>query len=478
MSDVDVIWDGVLGVVRGELTTPVFKTWFEHARAVSVDAEGVFVIGVQNDFAREWFESRYSSLIRSAVEQVTGEALEIRVVVDRDAAPKEGDGSAGSDAGQADAPPAGDVGAADAGAIELTIEVSEEKRVKEASEGAFSSKYTFDTFVTGESNRFACTAALAVAEAPGLSYNPLFIYGGAGLGKTHLLQAIGHYVTRHYPHKKVVYVSTEQFTNDFINSIRDRDSNRIEGFRRRYRDNDVLLVDDVQFLKGKEGIQEEFFHTFNTLQQHGKAVVLSSDRPPKDIATLEDRLRSRFSMGLITDIQPPDLETRIAILRRKVDTDGLEIPDDVLEYAASRISSNVRELEGALTRIAAYGSLSRHTIDLDLAKGVLQDAFPERSTRPISIATIQREVCKFYSITQAELVGSKRSQSIVYPRQIAMYLARELTDLSLPKIGDAFGGRDHTTVMHATAKIKKMMNAQREVYNQIQSLTNLIRQQS
>jgi chromosomal replication initiator protein len=467
MSDVNVIWDGVLDVVRGELTTPVFKTWFEHARAVSVDAEGTFVIGVQNDFAREWFESRYSSLIRSAVEQVTGETLVIRVIVDRD-----------TPSATAEELQLAEEAAADPQTIERDIEVSEERRLKEVSAGAFSARYTFDTFVIGESNRFACTAALAVAEAPGLSYNPLFIYGGAGLGKTHLLQAIGHYVTSHYPHKKVIYVSTEQFTNDFINSIRDRDSNRIDGFRRRYRDNDVLLVDDVQFLKGKEGIQEEFFHTFNALQQHGKTVVLSSDRPPKDIATLEDRLRSRFSMGLITDIQPPDVETRIAILRRKVETEGLEIPDDVLEYAAGRISSNVRELEGALTRIAAYGSLSRHLIDLDLAKGVLQDAFPERSTRPISISIIQREVCKYYSIGNSELVGSKRSQNIVYPRQIAMYLARELTDLSLPKIGEAFGGRDHTTVMHATAKIKKMMNAQREVYNQIQALTNTIRQQS
>lgn len=466
MSDMNIIWDGVLDVVREELTTPVFKTWFEHARPVAVDPEGALVIGVQNDFAREWFESRYSSLIRSAVAQVTGEGLEIRIVVDRDGEP-----ASPEDDGQT--PEA----SAEVRDIARTLEVSEEQRLKDASEGQFSSKYTFDTFVSGESNRFACTAALAVAEAPGLSYNPLFIYGGAGLGKTHLLQAIGHYVTTHYPHKKVVYVSTEQFTNDFINSIRDRNSNRIEGFRRRYRDNDVLLIDDVQFLKGKEGIQEEFFHTFNALQQHGKAVVLSSDRPPKDIATLEDRLRSRFSMGLITDIQPPDVETRIAILRRKVETEKLDIPDDVLEYTAGRVSSNVRELEGALTRIAAYGSLSRHTIDLALAKSVLQDAFPERSTRPIAISTIKREVCKYYSIGDSELIGSKRSQNIVYPRQIAMYLARELTDLSLPKIGDAFGGRDHTTVMHATAKIRKMMAAQREVYNQIQALTNSIRQQ-
>ena len=466
VSDVTTIWDGVLAVVRSELTTPVYKTWFEHARPVSLDTDGVFVIGVQNEFARDWFETRYSSLIRSALTQVTGESLDIRVVIDRE-----------GPAGEAPAAGAGHAGADSAvEPLNLDIEASEEKRLLDASAGAFGARYTFDTFVIGESNRFACTAALAVAEAPGLSYNPLFIYGGAGLGKTHLLQAVGHYVRKNYPHKKVVYVSTEQFTNEFINSIRDRTSNRIDGFRVRYRSSDVLLVDDVQFLKGKEGIQEEFFHTFNALQQSGKAVVLSSDRPPSEIATLEDRLRSRFSMGLITDIQPPDLETRIAILRRKVDSDRLVIPADVLEYTAGLVCSNVRELEGALTRVAAYGSLSRHQVDLDLAKKVLTDAFPERSTRPIKVSSIQREVCKYYSISHSELVGSKRTQSIVYPRQIAMYLARELTDLSLPKIGDEFGGRDHTTVMHATAKIQKLMNAQREVYNQIQSLTNTIRQ--
>ncbi len=346
MSDVSVIWNGVLGVVREELTTPVYKTWFEHARPLSVEPDGVFVIGVQSEFARDWFETRYSSLIRSALTQVTGEPLGMRVVIDRDGAAEQ----------PAQPNPADPDAESSIEPLSLDTDASEEKRVQDASAGEFGPRYTFDTFVIGESNRFACTAALAVAEAPGLSYNPLFIYGGAGLGKTHLLQAIGHYVRRNYPHKKVVYVSTEQFTNEFINSIRDRTSNRIDGFRLRYRSSDVLLVDDVQFLKGKEGIQEEFFHTFNTLQQSGKAVVLSSDRPPKEIATLEDRLRSRFSMGLITDIQPPDLETRIAILRRKVDSDHLVVPDDVLEYTASLVSSNVRELEGALTRVAAYGS--------------------------------------------------------------------------------------------------------------------------
>ncbi len=466
MTDVNTTWDRVLGVVRRELTTPVYKTFFEHARPVSLEPDGPFVIGVQSEFARDWFETRYSSLLRSAVAQVTGRDIDTRVVIDSEAG---GDEQADQSAEHAESDP-------DVDRLSLEMDASEEKRVQDASAGDFVARYTFDTFVIGESNRFACTAALAVAEAPGLSYNPLFIYGGAGLGKTHLLQAVGHYVRGNYPHKKVVYVSTEQFTNEFINSIRDRTSNRIDGFRLRYRSSDVLLVDDVQFLKGKEGIQEEFFHTFNALQQSGKAVVLSSDRPPKEIATLEDRLQSRFSMGLITDIQPPDLETRIAILRRKVEADHLVVPDDVLEYTAGLVSSNVRELEGALTRVAAYGSLSRHPVDLDLAKTVLQDAFPERTTRPIPVSSIQREVCKYYSISHTELVSSKRSQNIVYPRQIAMYLARELTDLSLPKIGEEFGGRDHTTVMHATKKIQKLLSAQREVYNQVQSLTTTIRQ--
>jgi chromosomal replication initiator protein len=297
-----------------------------------------------------------------------------------------------------------------------------------------------------------------------------------GLGKTHLLQAIGHYVRTHYPHLKVKYVSTEQLVNDFIESV--QDSRRTEGFRRQYRTNDVLLVDDIQFLIGKEKTQDEFFHTFNTLHEAGKQIVLSSDRPPKDLKGLEERLVSRFEMGLITDIQPPELETRIAILRKKVEAGGTPVPDEVLTFIADRISGNIRELEGALIRVIAYNSLTRHAIDLDLAQTVLKDTFPERSLRPISIASIQQEVCKFYGIGMVDLTGNKRSQNIVYPRQIAMYLSRELTDLSLPRIGVEFGGRDHTTVIHANAKIQKLLSQQRDVYNQIQSLTNLVRQKA
>lgn len=467
METAGEIWNRVLGVVKEELNTPTFKTWFEHTSPVEVDS-GRLLVAVQNDFARDWLESRYAGLLRSALLEVTGSplALEFTVAAERP----------GLTAPVAEEPSENPIPSA------LSVHIDTRGRDEVPQSGSdpygFNPKYTFDSFVIGASNRFAHAAALAVAEAPGRAYNPLFIYGGVGLGKTHLLQAIGRYVQQSFPHLRVKYVSTEQFTNDFINSIGDRDKKRIDGFRRSYRTNDVLLVDDIQFLKGKEGTQEEFFHTFNTLQQAGKQVVLSSDRPPKDIATLEERLRSRFEMGLITDIQPPDLETRIAILKRKVEAEHLEVPYDVLSFVADRVSSNIRELEGALIRVVAFSSLTRHSVDIDLAQNVLKDIFPERSMRPISISSIQKEVCKFYSLSHAELVGNKRSQSIVYPRQIAMYLSRELTDLSLPRIGAEFGGRDHTTVMHATAKIQKMMNAERDVYNQIQALTNQVRQKS
>lgn len=460
MQDVHELWDQTLAVVRGELNTPTFKTWFENTAPLGVIDE-TLVVSVQNEFARDWLESRYSGLLSSALAQVVGQPMGVSFRVPADGV-------------VAEVPVAAVVeplGMPD-------LEEVEQKRVKEATDGDFNPKYTFDSFVMGTSNQFAYHAALAVAETPGGAYNPLFIYGGVGLGKTHLLQSIGHYVKTSFPHMRVKYVSTEQFTNDFINSIGNRDKSRIEGFRRQYRTNDVLLVDDIQFLAGKEGTQEEFFHTFNTLQQAGKQIVLSSDRPPKDIGSIEDRLRSRFEMGLITDIQPPELETRIAILRRKVEAEGLTVPPDVLTFIADRISSNIRELEGALIRIVAFSSLTRHTIDTDLARSVLKDIFPERSIKPIAVNTIQQEVCKFYGISKNDLVGNKRSQAIVYPRQVAMYLARELTDMSLPRIGAEFGGRDHTTVMHATAKITKLLNAQREVYNQIQTLTNLVKQRN
>ena len=335
-------------------------------------------------------------------------------------------------------------------------------------------KYTFDSFVIGSSNRFAHAAALAVAEAPAQAYNPLFIYGGTGLGKTHLLQAIAQYVGEHQGELSVRYVTSETFMNDFINALRDK---RIEGFKQRYRAYDLLLIDDIQFFEHKERIQEEFFHTFNSIYEAGGQLVISSDRPPREISTLEERLRSRFEWGLITDIQPPDLETRIAILRKKVKTDGIHIPDPkVLEFIAGRISSNIRELEGALTRVVAFSSLTGRPMSEDLAQDVLRDVFPQGEVPQVSIERIQELVSERFGLSLGELCGDKRSQNIVYPRQVAMYLSRELTDSSLPKIGKQFGGRDHTTVIHATSKIARMIREDRNVYNLVQELTARIKQ--
>ena len=336
-------------------------------------------------------------------------------------------------------------------------------------------KYTFETFVIGSSNRFAHAAAVAVAEAPAKAYNPLFIYGDSGLGKTHLLHAIGHYAQSLYHGVKVRYVSSEEFTNDFINMIRD---GKQDGFRRRYRDVDVLLVDDIQFLENKEGTQEEFFHTFNTLHNASKQIVISSDRAPKRLVTLEDRLRSRFEWGLLTDVQPPELETRIAILRKKAVQEGLNAPPEALEYIASRISTNIRELEGALIRVTAFASLNRQTVDLQLAEIVLKDLIPESQGPEITAATIMGQTASYFGLSIDDLCGTSRSRVLVTARQIAMYLCRELTDLSLPKIGQQFGGRDHTTVMHADRKIRSLMAERRSIYNQVTELTNRIKQQA
>jgi chromosomal replication initiator protein len=336
-------------------------------------------------------------------------------------------------------------------------------------------KYTFETFVIGSSNRFAHAAAVAVAEAPAKAYNPLFVYGDSGLGKTHLLHAIGHYAQSLYQGVKVRYVSSEEFTNDFINMIRD---GKQDGFRRRYRDVDVLLVDDIQFLENKEGTQEEFFHTFNTLHNASKQIVISSDRAPKRLVTLEDRLRSRFEWGLLTDVQPPELETRIAILRKKAVQDRLNAPPEALEYIASRISTNIRELEGALIRVTAFASLNRQQVDLQLAEFVLKDLIPEAHGPEITAATIMGQTASYFGLSIDDLCGTSRSRVLVTARQIAMYLCRELTDLSLPKIGQQFGGRDHTTVMHADRKIRSLMAERRSIYNQVTELTNRIKQQA
>ncbi|MBK5217315.1 MAG: chromosomal replication initiator protein DnaA, partial [Propionibacteriales bacterium] len=342
-------------------------------------------------------------------------------------------------------------------------------------EARLNPRYVFESFVIGSSNRFAHAAAVAVAEAPGKAYNPLMIYGSSGLGKTHLLHAIGHYVLNLYPSLRVRYVSSEEFTNDVINAIRD---DRTAALRRKYREIDVLLVDDIQFLENKESTQEEFFHTFNALHNENKQIVMTSDRPPRLLQTLEERLRNRFEWGLQTDVQPPDLETRIAILRKKATAEKLTAPADVLEYIASKVQTNIRELEGALIRATAFANLNNQTVDLQLAQIVLKDLIPEGGEPDINAGLIIAQTASYSELTIDELCGANRSRNLVLARQIAMYLCRELTEMSLPKIGQEFGGRDHTTVMHAERKIRKLMAEKHSVYNQVTELTNRIKQQA
>ncbi|MFQ6325487.1 chromosomal replication initiator protein DnaA [Nocardia sp. CWNU-33] len=351
---------------------------------------------------------------------------------------------------------------------------TQEAPAQSNSSASLNAKYTFETFVIGASNRFAHAAAVAIAEAPARAYNPLFVWGASGLGKTHLLHAAGHYAQRLFPGMRVKYVSTEEFTNDFINSLRD---DRKVAFKRRYRETDILLVDDIQFIEGKEGIQEEFFHTFNTLHNANKQIVVSSDRPPKQLATLEERLRTRFEWGLITDVQPPELETRIAILRKKARMDRLDVPHDVLELIAGRVERNIRELEGALIRVTAFASLNGQPLNLPLAEVVLRDLMPDTAALEINAATIMAVTAEYFNTTLEELTGPGKARPLAQARQIAMYLCRELTDLSLPKIGQAFG-RDHTTVMYADKKVRKEMTERRRVYDQVQELTARIKQRS
>jgi len=442
------LWEEVASRLKGALNEATFGSWFGSAEGLAL-TDDTFTLSVPNDFTREWIEGHFLGLIRAAVKDATGNERRIHLSVRDEAAPAE---------------------VVDGIAIEAPVHRTPEP----AASGSMSLKYTFDLFVIGSSNRFAHAAALAVAEAPAQAYNPLFIYGGTGLGKTHLLQAVGQYVGAHGNGLTARYVTSETFMNDFINSLRDK---RIEGFKQRYRTYDVLLVDDVQFFEGKERIQEEFFHTFNSLYEAGRQIVISSDRPPKEIATLEERLRSRFEWGLITDIQPPDLETRIAILRKKEKTDRIHVPDpDVLTYVAERVTTNIRELEGALTRVVAFSSLTGRPMTVELAEDVLKDVFPQGQAVEISIRRIQETVSQRFGMTVNELCSAKRSQAIAYPRQVAMYLSRALTDSSLPRIGKEFGGRDHTTVMHANAKIEGMIREDRSVYNLVQELTARIKQ--
>jgi chromosomal replication initiator protein len=443
------LWEEISGRLKEALSDGTYGKWFGEVRGSELD-DDTLVLTVPTEFTRDWIEGNFLSLIGAAVRDILGDERSLELRVAENGEPAEARGRA-------------------EGVVPMV-----QRPTGRPESGGFNAKYTFDSFVIGSSNRFAHAAALAVAEAPAQAYNPLFIYGSTGLGKTHLLQAVAQYVAEHSSELSVRYVTSEAFVNDFINSLRDK---RIEGFKQRYRAYDVLLIDDVQFFEGKERFQEEFFHTFNSLYEAGSQIVLSSDRPPRDIAPLAARRPRRFEWGLITDIQPPDLETRIAILRKKVKVDGIDVHDEqVLTFIAGRVSTNIRELEGALTRVVAFSSLTGRPMTVELAQDVLRDVFPQGEAAEVSIKRIQDLVAERFGLSHDELCGEKRSQNIVYPRQVAMYLSRELTDSSLPKIGKEFGGRDHTTVIHATSKISRLIREDRSVYNLVQELTARVKQ--
>jgi chromosomal replication initiator protein len=503
-SDLTEVWARSLDGLADLQIQPHQRAWLKLTRPLGL-VENTALIATPNEFVKEQLETRLRPLVTQALSQQLGRDIQLAVTVDPapvvtgPAGPADGDlapGRAGlrpqgltGPGGPAEIPGA-DHDLGHASRDEAPRDAAHEPAHHDPGRGGalapgpagprlggtrLNSKYTFETFVIGSSNRFAHAAAVAVAEAPAKAYNPLFVYGDSGLGKTHLLHAIGHYAQTLYSGLKVRYVSSEEFTNDFINMIRD---GKQDGFRRRYRDVDVLLVDDIQFLENKEGTQEEFFHTFNTLHNASKQIVISSDRAPKRLVTLEDRLRSRFEWGLLTDVQPPELETRIAILRRKAIQEGLNAPPEVLEYIASRISTNIRELEGALIRVTAFASLNRQSVDLQLAEIVLKDLIPEAHGPQITIATIMGQTASYFGLSIEDLCGTSRSRVLVTARHIAMYLCRELTDLSLPKIGQQFGGRDHTTVINADRKIRSLMAERRSIYTQVTELTNRIKQQA
>ncbi|BBY50375.1 chromosomal replication initiator protein DnaA [Mycolicibacterium arabiense] len=483
------IWNDVVAELNGDAPirdtsngfaalpalTPQQRAWLKLVKPL-VMTEGFALLSVPTPFVQNEIERHLREHIVTILSRRLGQRVELGV---RIADPGPAEDSDGDDRVMAPLPDADEVdedgeARASAEASWPTFFTNRPPSRDTTPDVSLNRRYTFDTFVIGASNRFAHAATLAIAEAPARAYNPLFIWGESGLGKTHLLHAAGNYAQRLFPGMRVKYVSTEEFTNDFINSLRD---DRKASFKRSYRDIDVLLVDDIQFIEGKEGIQEEFFHTFNTLHNANKQIVISSDRPPKQLATLEDRLRTRFEWGLITDVQPPELETRIAILRKKAQMDRLDVPDDVLELIASRIERNIRELEGALIRVTAFASLNKTTIDKSLAEIVLRDLISDSSTMQIGTATIMAVTADYFEISVEELRGPGKTRALAQSRQIAMYLCRELTDLSLPKIGQAFG-RDHTTVMYAEKKIRSEMAQRREVFDHVTELTTRIRQRS
>jgi chromosomal replication initiator protein len=505
-------WERVVGRFDDNAIRPHQRAWLSLTRPLGL-VEGTALLAAPNDFAKEYLESRLRTVIATALTEEFGRDISVAVTVTEDrelSRDTRGGGfadieddydeftrpngttdqlsgewaAAGADYadGDGNAASAGwqpwELGSS--GRLDLAGVTGSRSKTTGSSHSArdaardarLNPRYTFDTFVIGASNRFSHAAAVAVAEAPARAYSPLFIYGDSGLGKTHLLHAMGHYAQRLFPGLRVRYVSSEEFTNDFINSLRD---DKMQAFQTRYREIDLLLIDDIQFLERAERTQEEFFHTFNTLHNANKQIVISSDRPPRQLSTLEDRLRTRFEWGLITDVQAPDLETRIAILRKKAAQDGLNPPPDVLEFIATRIQTNVRELEGALIRVTAFASLSKQDVDMRLTETVLKDLISESDRPEITAAVIMAVTAEYFSVSLDDLTGASRSRTLTNARQIAMYLCRELTELSLPKIGQTFGGRDHTTVMHADRKVRSQMAERMSVYNQVAELTSRIR---
>ncbi|HWB66990.1 MAG TPA: chromosomal replication initiator protein DnaA [Mycobacteriales bacterium] len=464
----DGVWGRAIAGLDDEVVSAQQRAWLRLTKPLGF-VQNTMVLATPNEFARDVIDTRLRPVVSAALSHQIGTEVRVAVTVEPGVDP--------SSEVEAPAEVVDPYPPSDDHATPPTPEpVPARPRPEPLGESArLNPKYQFETFVIGSSNRFAHAAAVAVAEVPAKAYNPLFIYGDSGLGKTHLLHAIGNYTRTLAPAARVRYVSSEEFTNDFINSIRD---GRSEAFRKRYRSIDVLLVDDIQFLENKEQTQEEFFHTFNSLHNANKQIVISSDRTPKQLVTLEDRLRNRFEWGLLTDIQPPELETRIAILSKKAAAERLDVPSEVLEFIASKIARNIRELEGALIRVTAFASLNRQPVDLALAEVVLKDLIADAAGTEITAPTIMAQTAAYFSISMEELCGSSRSRVLVQARQVAMYLCRELTDLSLPKIGQHFGGRDHTTVMHADRKIRSLMAERRSVYTQVSELTNRIKSQA
>ena len=472
--DLDLVWSKVLEQLAQADLPGHQRAFLELTQVMAVVGDTV-LLAAPNTLTKEVLEVRLRDTVVAALAHELHRDVRLAVTVE-DPAPA-ANSTQVPPAAVSDETQASDVTVVDTGVRRETVDTAAGPMapMRPGDTSRLNPKYTFDTFVVGSSNRFAHAAALAVSEMPAQAYNPLFIYGESGLGKTHLLHAIGHYARHLNPKTRVRYVSSEEFTNDFINSIRD---DKAQAFQRRYRDIDVLLVDDIQFLAGKVQTQEEFFHTFNTLHNANKQIVITSDLPPKQLQQFEERMRSRFEWGLMTDVQPPDLETRIAILRKKAAAERLSAPPEVLEFIASKIATNIRELEGALIRVTAFANLNRQPVDLALAEIVLKDLIPDGGGPEITGAMIMAQTAAYFGLSIDDLCGSSRSRVLVTARQIAMYLCRELTDLSLPKIGQQFGGRDHTTVMHAERKIAGLMAERRSVYNQVTELTNRIKSQA